>query len=150
MTYMNSPISRRRFLQRSALLAGAASFVPAFALRAAESAPLFKISLAEWSLHKALFAKKLTHLDFPRVAKSEFGITAIEHVNQFWMDKAKDASYVAELKKITEGEGITNVLIMCDTRVISAMRTRRSASRPWRIITSGSMRPSRSAAIRSA
>jgi sugar phosphate isomerase/epimerase len=81
---------------------------------AADPEKLFKISLAEWSLHKALFGKKLTHLDFPRVAKSEFGITAVEHVNQFWMDKAKDANYLAELKKITTGEGITNVLIMCD------------------------------------
>jgi sugar phosphate isomerase/epimerase len=75
---------------------------------------LFKISLAEWSLHKALFGKKISHLDFPRIAKGEFGITAVEHVNQFWMDKAKDAAYVGELKKVTAGEGITNVLIMCD------------------------------------
>jgi sugar phosphate isomerase/epimerase len=30
------------------------------------------------------------------------------------MDRATDASYLAELKKITAGEGITNVLIMCD------------------------------------
>jgi sugar phosphate isomerase/epimerase len=81
---------------------------------AQENPPLFKISLAQWSLHLALFSKKITNLDFPRVAKSEFGITACEYVNQFWMDKAKDAAYVAELKKITEGEGITNVLIMCD------------------------------------
>ena len=84
------------------------------AATAAEAEKLFKISLAEWSLHKALFAKKLSHLEFPRVAKSEFGITAVEHVNQFWMDKAKDAAYVGELKKITDGEGIVNVLIMCD------------------------------------
>jgi sugar phosphate isomerase/epimerase len=84
-------------------------------LRAADAkAPPFKISLAEWSLHKALFGKKITNLDFPRLAKSEFGILACEYVNQFWMDKAKDAAYLAELKKITEGEGVTNVLIMCD------------------------------------
>ena len=109
---MRSPTSRRQFLHTTAASAAALG-LPRFA-RAEEKAPLFKLSLAEWSLHKALFAKKITHLDFPRIAKSEFGITACEHVNRFWMDKATDAAYVAELKKITEGEGVTNVLIMCD------------------------------------
>jgi len=110
---MNTDLSRRQFLQRSAAVAGAACVAPALA-SAAETKPLFKISLAEWSLHRALFAKKITHLDFPKIAKAEFGITACEYVNQFWMDKAKDAAYVAELKKIAEGEGVTSVLIMCD------------------------------------
>jgi len=108
---MNRTSTRREFLHATAT---AAAFTLARPALAQAKPPLFKISLAEWSLHKALFAKKLTHLDFPRVAKSEFRIDAIEHVNQFWKDKAKDASYVAELKKITEGEGVTNVLIMCD------------------------------------
>jgi sugar phosphate isomerase/epimerase len=108
----NSSTSRRQFLAASTAALAASALAPrAFSQ---EKKPAFKISLAEWSLHKALFAKKLTHLDFPRVAKKEFGITACEHVNQFWMDKATDAAYLAELKKVTDGEGITNVLIMCD------------------------------------
>jgi sugar phosphate isomerase/epimerase len=112
---MKCPLPRRTFLRDLATFTTAAATLPAWrSAMAADPEKLFKISLAEWSLHKALFGKKLTHLDFPRVAKSEFGITAVEHVNQFWMDKAKDANYLAELKKITTGEGITNVLIMCD------------------------------------
>lgn len=103
-------LNRRQFLATSATLAAAAL---TSRLSAAEP-PLFKISLAEWSLHQTLFAKKLTNLDFPRVAKRDFGIEAVEYVNQFWMDKAQDASYLAELKKVAEGEGVTNVLIMCD------------------------------------
>src|SRR6266540_3281097 len=114
MNAYDSCLSRRRFLQRSVLVVGAIGIAPAISTRAEQRAPLFKISLAEWSLHRALRANKLTNLDFPRIAKSEFGITACEYVNQFWMDKAKDAAYLAELKKITGGEGITNVLIMCD------------------------------------
>jgi sugar phosphate isomerase/epimerase len=107
------PVStRRQFLQLSAASLAALALPRIHAADA--KAPLFKISLAEWSLHKALFAKKLTNLDFPKVAKAEFGIMACEYVNQFWMDKAKDAAYLAELKRITEGEGVTNVLIMCD------------------------------------
>ncbi|MBP7949724.1 MAG: sugar phosphate isomerase/epimerase [Verrucomicrobiales bacterium] len=103
--------SRRAFL-KSAAATSAALTVPGLAL--APKPPLFKISLAEWSLHKTLFAGKLSHLDFPVVAKKDYGIDAIEHVNQFWKDKATDAKYVAELKKRAADNGVTNVLIMCD------------------------------------
>jgi sugar phosphate isomerase/epimerase len=74
----------------------------------------FKISLAQWSLHKALFAKELDHLDFPATAKNEFGISAVEYVNQFFKDKAKDEKYLAELKKRCDDNGVTSVLIMID------------------------------------
>ena len=78
------------------------------------AAPLFRISLAEWSLHRTLFAGKLDNLDFPRAAKQQFGIDAVEYVNQFFKDKAKDAAYLADLAKRAKDEGVTNVLIMCD------------------------------------
>lgn len=79
------------------------------------SKPLFfKISLAEWSLHKMLFDKKLDNLDFPAKAKNDFGINAVEYVNQFFKDKAKDTAYLTELKKRTDDLGVTNVLIMID------------------------------------
>jgi sugar phosphate isomerase/epimerase len=74
----------------------------------------FSISLAEWSLHKALFAKKLDHLDFAKVAKNDFGIDAVEYVNQFFMDKAKDQKYLAEMKKRCDDLGVRSALIMCD------------------------------------
>src|SRR3954464_6014623 len=81
---------------------------------AAEKEPLFKISLAEWSLNKMLFGKKLDNLDFPATAKKEFGIEAVEYVNQFFKDKAKDEKYLAELKKRCDDEGVKSLLIMCD------------------------------------
>ena len=74
----------------------------------------FKISLAEWSLHRTLFEGKLNHLDFPRVAKEEYGIDAIELVNQFFMDKAKDEKYLSEFKKRAADLGVSILLIMCD------------------------------------
>src|SRR6266540_1637809 len=47
-------------------------------------APLFfTISLAQWSLHKKLFAKEMDNLDFPGVAKNTYGISVVEYVNQF-------------------------------------------------------------------
>ncbi len=81
---------------------------------AAEQTPLFTISLAEWSLNKSLFGKNLDHLDFAVTAKKDFGIDAVEYVNQFFMDKAKDQKYLAELKKRADDNGVTSVLIMCD------------------------------------
>ena len=65
----------------------------------------FKISLAEWSFHKALFAGKMNHLDFASRAKNEFGIEGIEYVNQFFKDKAKDQSYLDEMKKRADDLG---------------------------------------------
>src|SRR6186713_541474 len=80
----------------------------------AEKEPLFKISLAEWSLNQMIFGKKLDNLDFPATAKKEFGIDAVEYVNQFFKDKAKDEKYLAELKKRCDDEGVKSLLIMCD------------------------------------
>lgn len=74
----------------------------------------FKISLAEWSFNKELRAGEMDNLDFPAKAKSEFGISGVEYVNQFFMDKAKDSVYLAELKKRCDDNGVTSVLIMCD------------------------------------
>ena len=103
--------SRRSFLT---MAAGVVAAPMSSRLVAAEAVPAFKISLAQWSLHKALFAKQVKNTDFPVMAKKDFGIDGVEWVNQFWKDKATDAAYVAELKKICEGEGVTSVLIMCN------------------------------------
>ncbi|MCW3114924.1 MAG: sugar phosphate isomerase/epimerase [Segetibacter sp.] len=74
----------------------------------------FEISLAEWSLHKALFANKMTNLDFPGIAKQQYGISVVEYVNQFFKDKAKDTTYLNELLKRCKDNGVKNHLIMID------------------------------------
>ena len=80
---------------------------------AAEAAD-FKISLAEWSLHKALFAKKIDNLDFPKIAREQYGIEGVEFVNQFFKDKAHDSAYLKDLKTRANDHGVTCVLIMID------------------------------------
>lgn len=104
--------NRRNFLKTTSAAAGAMLISPSFAAMG-EKKSRYKISLAEWSLHKALFAKEMTNLDFPVVTR-EMGLEGVEYVNQFFKDKAKDEAYLAELKKITRNEGVENVLIMCD------------------------------------
>jgi L-ribulose-5-phosphate 3-epimerase len=109
---------RREFLRQAAVLAaGAATGVltSQIGASAADSTePLFKISLAEWSLHRALRRHELTNLDFPIVARRDYGIGACEYVNQFFKDKAQDEKYLAELNRRAAGEGVQNVLIMID------------------------------------
>ncbi len=75
---------------------------------------LFDISLAQWSLHKAIFGKKIDAGDFPKISKEEFGINAVEYVNQFYKDKKKDDGYVKELRKKCDDLNVKSVLIMCD------------------------------------
>ena len=105
--------NRRNFIRTSvAAVAGTMLVSPAIAGIAAKKSP-FKISLAEWSLHKTLFAKEMTNLQFPVVSR-ELGIDAVEYVNQFFKEQAKDEKYLTELNKIAKNEGVTNVLIMCD------------------------------------
>ncbi|HEV7349614.1 sugar phosphate isomerase/epimerase family protein [Telluribacter sp.] len=74
----------------------------------------YEISLAEWSLHKALFGNKLSNLDFPELARKEFGIGIVEYVNQFFKDKANDTAYLNDLLKRCKDNGIKNHLIMID------------------------------------
>ncbi len=109
---MTPSVSRREFLTRA--VAGGAAVLGRPAFAAETAAEPFKISLAQWSLHKAFFAKKLDPLDFAKISKQQFGIEAVEYVNQFYKDKKKDDGTVAELKKRADGEGVKSVLIMCD------------------------------------
>jgi len=111
---MNHTTTRREFLQTTgAVAAGLGLSNLALPTFAAEEKPLYRISLAEWSLHKTLFGGKMNNVDFPKATK-DFGIEAVEWVNQFWKDKARDQKYLAELKQRTADVGVANVLIMID------------------------------------
>ena len=122
---MPSSLGRRTFLTQAA--AGVAvlglSAWPGFSdekenkedqKKAAVKEPLFKISLAQWSLHRALKSGKLDNLEFAHTAKEKFGINAVEYVNQFFKDKATDRVYLAEMKKRADDLGVKSLLIMCD------------------------------------
>lgn len=116
---MSLSLNRRQFLSASAgVIAGAGVASLGGRLLAAHppagKPTLFKISLAQWSLHKTYFSKQADPLDFAKMAKQDFGIEAVEYVNQFFKDKAKDQAYLGDLKKRAEDNGVTSVLIMCD------------------------------------
>lgn len=103
-------MNRRDFLQRASVLLAASLSWPSIA----DDPSWFRISLAQWSLHRTIFGGQLDALDFPVVARRRFGIEAVEYVNQFFFDRARDRGYLGELKRRAEGEGVRSLLIMCD------------------------------------
>ena len=112
-------MNRRTFLGTTAVAAALAACstgpqsVPSASTQP-DAVPLFRISLAEWSLHRTLFKKDLNNLDFPLVARRDYGIDAVEYVNAFFKDKPRDSAYLAELRQRAAGEGVRSLLIMID------------------------------------
>ena len=90
------------------------SLVAAAALPKTQTKLLYSISLAEWSFHRALRAGNMEHLDFAAVAQKDYGLDAIEYVNTFFFDKARDSGYLNDMKARADGEGVQSLLIMCD------------------------------------
>jgi sugar phosphate isomerase/epimerase len=112
------PTNRRQFLRNlGGLTAGIAGLsilsADAFAFETPKKL-FFKMSLAQWSLHKSLFSKKIDTLDFPALARKTYGIDTVEYVNQFFQDKATDKQYLSQLLTRSKDNGIKNNLIMID------------------------------------
>ena len=106
---------RRRFLKSLlAASAGVGLFSGAFPREQDKrnDGLFFDISLAQWSLHRGLQSKKITNLDFPRVAREKFDLSAVEYVSTFF--RSTRTQYLSELRNITVNEGVNNVLIMVD------------------------------------
>jgi sugar phosphate isomerase/epimerase len=108
--------TRREFLKHTVLTASALCMTPPFEL----TAPL-EISLAEWSLHRGLKGGTIDHLDFPSIAKKQFGVNVVEYVNgcfgsykRDFKEAGKDMVYLRELLKRSKDAGVTNHLIMVD------------------------------------
>ena len=75
---------------------------------------LFEISLAQWSLHRALQGGYVQPIDFPRITKEQFGIDAVEYVNSFFPERQPATKFVDDLKTRCNEYGVTSLLIMCD------------------------------------
>lgn len=112
--------SRRDFFRMgggalaAAALANAAACASWLAAHGGSAAPPFKISLAEWSLHRELRAQRLDHLDFARITRERYDIDAVEYVNGFFKDKATDNSYLRAMNQRAADHGVVQHLIMCD------------------------------------
>jgi len=109
-------LKRRKFLKLATTSTTTLAFpgVMSSILSGCSNPKLFKISLAEWSLHRTLQSGKIDHLDFCKVAKNDFGLDAVEYVNSFFFDNAQDQSYLKEMKQRADDLGVKSLLIMCD------------------------------------
>jgi len=109
-------LNRRDFIKKSTLITGGVTLsgLSAVQLSSCEKKLPFEISLAEWSLHRSIRSNKIDHLDFYDITKNKFGLFAVEYVNIFFFDKARDKNYLNEMKMRADDLGIKSLLIMCD------------------------------------
>lgn len=109
--------TRRKFISKSTqgLFALCLPSLPSLTMDLSLENKKPKLSLAQWSLHRALQKGELKAHDFPRISLEEFGIPAVEYVNQFYTDKATDKAYWKSLASDTRDMGVSNVLIMVDS-----------------------------------
>jgi len=70
------------------------------------------ISLAEWALVHEIRAGQWKNLDFPRIAREDFGINGIEFVNTLF--ESPTEGYLKVLKQNAANNDVTMVLIMVD------------------------------------
>ena len=106
-------MKRRAFLKNSIISTSFISFAPNLAANYSMGNNMFfKISLAEWSLNKALFSGDISNLDFPVKTKNDFGIDGVEYVSTFF--DGTDSKYLNELLQRTKDHSVNNVLIMID------------------------------------
>ncbi|RIA10692.1 sugar phosphate isomerase/epimerase [Flavobacteriaceae bacterium MAR_2010_72] len=81
-----------------------------------EAAPFFKLSLAQWSLHKFVNEQNGDPFLFAKMAK-DMGFEGLEYVNQLYKDEVKELGFdlvIDSLKTMSELNGMQNVLIMVD------------------------------------
>ena len=114
--YGNSDLNRRDFLKHSVVIPSglALTGLGSTILSGCKQSTSFKISLAEWSLHRAIQNGEIDHLDFCSITNNKFGISAVEYVNTFFFDKAENSRYLREMNTQADHHNVKSLLIMCD------------------------------------
>lgn len=110
---MSYSSNRREFLAATAAAtAGLTLGTTAMANEAKK--PLYKISVAEYSVHRLIASGELDPLDFGPFCKEKFGVDAVEYWMGPYNDKAKDTAYMDEMHKRSVDAGVEELLIMVD------------------------------------
>lgn len=74
----------------------------------------FNVSLAQWSIHRALEDGTLQAENFAAIAKLDFGIDAVEYVNSFYVDHASDRAFWKKMRATADSLDVKSLLIMID------------------------------------
>lgn len=112
-------VTRRGFIGKSlAIGAGSLAAPSLLKMQTAQAAPKSAwigkndISLAQWALVDEVRSGKWKTLDFPRIAREDFGLNGIEFVNTLF--EVPIANYLNQLKRNANDHGVKMVLIMVD------------------------------------
>jgi sugar phosphate isomerase/epimerase len=76
------------------------------------------ISLAAWSFSGSFFQGKWKLLELPGILRDKLGITALEHVNQFFENPT--LAYLGRLKKACADAGVQSTILMVDNEGATA------------------------------
>jgi len=107
--------TRRTFIKKSLMGTTALSMPMYFgACTSDKQIELPKISLAQWSLNRAIRKGEIKPEDFAAITKNTYGLDAVEYVATFYLDQKYNAAYWGDLKKRSDSEGVNNLLIMID------------------------------------
>ena len=82
--------------------------------KTATSQKELNLSLAQWSIHRALESGSLRAEDFASIAKNDFGIQAVEYVNSFYKDHATDKAFWEKMRAVADSLQVKSLLIMVD------------------------------------
>jgi sugar phosphate isomerase/epimerase len=80
------------------------------------STPFFKLSLAQWSLHKTFNDQGVDPFKFAEMSK-QMGFEGLEYVNHLYAKQIEELGFdtvIDSLKTLSEKNGMQNVLIMVD------------------------------------
>ncbi|MBP2834020.1 sugar phosphate isomerase/epimerase [Aquimarina sp. U1-2] len=88
---------------------------------AEKNKPFFKLSLAQWSLHRTIASGEMSPLDFAQKAK-ELGFEGLEYVNHLYSDELKKNAdpekamqiLLQNLKEKSQEHNVQNLIIMVD------------------------------------
>lgn len=115
-------MDRRNFIEKGVALGAAglltnSVMIESYAMgtpdaKAVRQAKKDDISLAQWALVEEVRAGKWKNLDFPRVAREDFGLNGIEFVNTLF--EVPTEGYLKKLKQNAADQGVAMVLIMVD------------------------------------
>ena len=119
-------MERRKFIE-SSIAVGAAGLISPSLLKneimsETQLPPKDDISIAQWALVEEIRAGKWKNLDFPKIAREDFGVNGIEFVNTLF--EVPTENYLKQLKQNAKDHGVTMVLIMCDAEGDGAADTK--------------------------
>ncbi len=108
--------SRRTFLKKTTLAFAAISMPTFYTYGNKSEINMPHISLAQWSLNRAFFSKTLDPINFASIAKNNYGISAVEYVNQFYVDYASDEKFWNQMAKRATDSEVQSLIMMVDEK----------------------------------